>query len=294
MQASIAARTRSLCICIDDFGLDAAINEAALRLVRAGLAHAVSCQVGAPAWTGAWIDALRGLPRAKVDIGLHLDFTEYPVRTASRRSLAGLMAASLLRRLEPAAVRAEIRAQLDAFENALGRAPDFVDGHQHVQQLPVIRTELIAELADRYGRASLWVRSSGARYTWAMWRAVGTAGALKAYAIALLGAGALSRLAREAGLAHNTRLLGIYDARANRARCRALLTMWLQAADSGDLLMCHPAVAQGADSITARVVEFEALAGLNTARLLGDLGVRLAPLSRTLGAAASPDGATAA
>ena len=46
-------------------------------------------------------------------------------------------------------IRDELRRQLDAFEEAFGAPPDYVDGHQHVQVLPGIADDLIAELSAR-------------------------------------------------------------------------------------------------------------------------------------------------
>ncbi len=51
------------------------------------------------------------------------------------------------------AVREELRAQLDAFEEVWGGPPDFIDGHQHVHVLPGVRTVVIEEMARRYTRA---------------------------------------------------------------------------------------------------------------------------------------------
>ncbi len=56
-------------------------------------------------------------------------------------------------------MRAEIEAQIDAFEQATGRRPDFIDGHQHVHGLPGVRKALIAVLAARYAKGTQpWLR----------------------------------------------------------------------------------------------------------------------------------------
>lgn len=55
-------------------------------------------------------------------------------------------------------IAAEITRQLDAFEEALGRPPDFVDGHQHVHVLPGVRRALLDILVRRYPAGSLYVR----------------------------------------------------------------------------------------------------------------------------------------
>ena len=50
-----------------------------------------------------------------------------------------LLRAGLLRRLDPEIIHAELMVQLAAFKELFGRAPDFVDGHQHAQLFPQVR-----------------------------------------------------------------------------------------------------------------------------------------------------------
>ena len=77
---------RTLCVTVDDFGLHAGVNAAVFELLARGRLHAVSCMVGAPAW-GAGHAALRQLrdQAHSADCGLHLDFTEAPLRACSSR-----------------------------------------------------------------------------------------------------------------------------------------------------------------------------------------------------------------
>lgn len=271
---------RRLCICVDDFGLHGGINRAALALAEAGRVHAVSAMVGGPAWAeGA--AALRRADAARLDVGLHLDLTECPLQPALRRPLRSLIASAYLRRLDADALRAEVRLQLDAFEQAMGRPPAYVDGHQHVHQLPVVREVLLAELLRRDGprpwlRATRGPRAPGAHPD--------AATRFKAAVIECLGAAGLRVLARREGLAQNAHLLGVYDFRGGAPRYRRLLAGWLRAACNGDLLMCHAGLpdARGAaaDPLeAARSAEFEVLSSADLPRLLADLGIRLGPLA---------------
>lgn len=266
----------ALCICVDDFGLSAGIAEAVFRLAEQGVVTATSCMVGAPRWRadGTQLRELRGL-----DAGLHLDFTEHPLE-ASRRSLGALIASSHAGLLDAVRVRREVSAQFDAFEAVMGRPPDFIDGHQHVHQLPVIRTALVAEIGSRY-RSALqpWLRSTRcARRT-----AVGARERFKAAFIEQIGAKALSTLAARAGLPQNGHLLGVYDFRGGAARYEALLKTWIGAAAPRDLLMCHPSVgAEPSDPLAAaRRAEFEVLSrpGL-MAELLSDAGLQAGRIGR--------------
>lgn len=221
--------------------MDATVNEAVCRLAEAGRISATSAQVGGPAWRSG-LAALRGLDAAHIGIGLHLDFTEHPLDAAQRRPLGRLIALALARRLDGAALRREIAAQLDAFEDGLGRPPAHVDGHQHVHQLPQLREALWAELQARYGAASQrpWLRVS--RPPASRWRDAGG----KAAVIGALGGAALAREAAARGWPHSRRLLGIARFDGDAARYAGQLQGWLKEVQDGDVLMCHPAVPQHA------------------------------------------------
>lgn len=265
------------------------MREAALALVARGRLQAVSVMSGAPDWP-AGAAALRGLDRTALDVGLHLDLTEHPLPPFGPRGLRGVIAAAYLGRLPRAALRDTIRRQLDALEDGLQRTPDYVDGHQHVHQLPVVRTLLVDELARRYGDRRPWLRSTRAPRAAAAHPDAGTN--FKARVIEALGQAGLAALARRQGLAGNTHLLGVYDFRGGRERYRALLAGWLHAAADGDLLMCHAALpGRAPDALAAaRAAEYEVLAAPALAGLLADEGLRLQPLSRTLSTAGA-DGA---
>jgi predicted glycoside hydrolase/deacetylase ChbG (UPF0249 family) len=266
---------RRLCLCIDDVGLHPGIAQAALQLLTLQRVQALGVMVGGPALRHA-LPLLRSLNPQTVDVGLHLDFTEHPLRTGSRRSLPLLLATGLLRCLPLAALRAEVAAQLDAFEQALGRPPAFVDGHRHVHQMPQLRLALVDELARRGGAARPWLRCT---------RAPAQGGGAKARLLAQLGSRSLAALAQAHGHAQNQHLLGVYDFAGGAARYRGLLAGWLRAAEDGDLLMSHPAVtAPAADPIgAARRAEFEVLAAPDFAAELQHQGIVLMPLSRLAG-----------
>lgn len=255
------------------------------QLAEAGRVQAVGVLVGAPAWPGG-AAALQGLGARRPEVGLHLDLTEHPLRDSSRQALRELIWQACLGRLDRRAVRAEVRAQLDAFEAAFGERPAFVDGHQHVHQLPGVRDELLAELQARYpgyhgSRGPRpWIRRCRAL---AGARGSGSATFAKAAVISLLGARGMAVAARRAGFAQNRGLLGVYDFSGGRQRYLALLRHWLGAARDGDLLMCHPGLDMEIDPLGhARQAEYEVLASGTFAVLLRECRVSLAPLGPRL------------
>ncbi|MDB5872911.1 MAG: YdjC family protein [Ramlibacter sp.] len=264
---------KRIAVCVDDFGLHAGVNEAVLRLAAQQRITATSCLVGAPQWPER-AALLKSLPPGRVDVGLHLDLTEYPVTPAVGWPLPVLMTRSCARLLDRATLRAEIDAQLARFERELGRAPDYVDGHQHVHQFPVVRDVLLAALLERYPQQRPWLRRTR--------QPAGLAGGFKPWLIERLGCKALGRLAHLHGYPQNESLLGVYDFKGDAARYLALLAAWIETAQDGDLLMCHAGLAAAADDPIgpARRNEYEVLSGAAFGELLERSNVSLAPLSQ--------------
>lgn len=230
------ATTRGLILCADDYALHPLVDEAVARLAQAGRLCATSCMTTAPRWRTA-AEQLKTL-RPRLQVGLHFNLTESHGGAHAAYTLGQVLAAAYTRRLGAAQLRDAWRAQLDAFEDAMGAAPDYVDGHQHVHQLPGVRQAMLAELQARYaGRAMPWVRSTVP--AGGLWRDP------KAAAIALLGGWSCTRLLQRAGVAMNRGFGGVYgfdapDAAAYGARMQS----WLAQVGDGSLLMCHPAAAE--------------------------------------------------
>ena len=276
---------RAICLCVDDFGLHPGINSAALRLASEGKVHAVGCMTGGPAWR-AGSRLLRAVPVLELDAGLHLDFTETPLM-GKAMSLPGLIATSSFGRLDLRAVRAEIRAQLDAFEQAMGRSPAFIDGHQHVHQFAGIREELLDLLDSRNMGPAPWLRATRTPRHWLAGSPGGWLQSLKSRFIESLGAEGLAMQARSRGYRQNAHLLGVYDFRGGPMRYLQWMAAWLGCAEEGDLLMCHPSQSTSkTDPIArAREAEYKVLCSKDFDALLLASGVTLLPMSRVLAAA---------
>src|SRR3954470_6870104 len=164
------AAPRRIWLCADDYGLSPGVNRAIRELIARGRLNATSVMVVGPA---AGRDEIEGLVDAAAThpgcaIGLHATLSSpfHPL-TMHFRPLDGglfprfakLLRAGLLRRLDPEIIRAEVSAQLAAFAEKFGRAPDFVDGHQHVQLFPQVRDSFLA--AVKQAAPDAWVRQGG-------------------------------------------------------------------------------------------------------------------------------------
>lgn len=219
---------RRIQVCADDFGFDAAVSQGILDCIAAGRVQAAGCMVLAPDWP-RWAPALREL-RAQADCGLHFDVNEFS-EAAPGRSLSGWILAAYRGGIDAEQARIWVARQLDAFERAMQGAPNYLDGHQHVHQLPVLREAVCAELQRRYGHACA-LRSTATLH----WRG------FKPAVIQALGSGALRRLARAAGLRMNRDFAGVYDFGAAPDYARRAQE-WLGGPSGlvdGGLLMTHP------------------------------------------------------
>jgi len=144
---------KRLVVTADDFGLAPEVNEAVEEASRHGVVSAASLMVGAPAAADA-IRRARRLPNLRV--GLHLVLVEgRPVAPAAaipdlldragrlRGDLAAYGLAIMLRPAVRRQIRAEIRAQFEAFR-AAGLLLDHVDAHRHYHLHPAILSEVLA------------------------------------------------------------------------------------------------------------------------------------------------------
>ncbi len=148
--------TQVLQLCADDFGLSDGVSLGIIDLIRRGRLSAASCMMAGAALEPHAREL--GQLRDKADIGLHLTFTDLApigamprvMRDGQVAALGALMRSAFAGGLDRGEIRAEIDRQINRFEVVFGHAPDFVDGHQHVHLLPVIRHALFD--AFREGR----------------------------------------------------------------------------------------------------------------------------------------------
>lgn len=264
-------------ICADDYAQSAAIDAAIIDLIKHGVLTATSCMTLSPRWPES-ATGLTSEIRAQADIGLHLDFTQFSQTVRYPHPV--LVLRSLGRLLDRQAVMANIAQQLDAFEQAMGAPPDYVDGHLHVHQLPVIREALVTLLWQRYGHLP------EARRPWLRISSPPSGSGLKARLIHCLGAHALKQSARAKGFRVSSVLLGVYDFQGDAAVyqthwqrwARQLKQLTLAERDLPPVLMCHPARSAHLpddDPIArARVVEWQVMQSPDFIAWLSQAGIQ--------------------
>jgi predicted glycoside hydrolase/deacetylase ChbG (UPF0249 family) len=220
----------------DDYAQSEDVDTGILQLIKMGRLTATSCLTLSPRWQEA---AKKITPeiRKQADIGLHLDFTQYP--QALKNKLSKLIIKTYCRTLPHTVIVQSIHRQLDNFEQALDTPPDYIDGHQHVHQLPQIREALVEVLTQRYSTKLPWLRIS---------KPLKQDG-LKARIIGALGANSLEKLATVANIRHTKILLGVYDFNTTQENYKKKLNTWFSLNSVGTTsFMCHPALANAKSS----------------------------------------------
>jgi hypothetical protein len=270
---------KGVIVCADDFAVHASASLGIAQLARMGRISATSAMVLSPRW--AQDAALLQDLRARIDVGLHLDWTsEFAVAAGHGLSLGAAMRKALLGGFEVATARAVIERQLDAFEAQWQAPPAYVDGHQHVQQFAGIREALVAALASRYGADQAHSDEGGphgCRPYLRISRAPAGHVDLKSRVIAAMGASALEKIAACAGVTGATALLGIYNFTGDASSYARRMDGWLKSAPAGSIIMCHPALAAEPGDVigTARKQEFAYLSGADFPQALTNAQVQL-------------------
>ncbi len=274
---------RRLWLIADDCGLSPGVGRGILDLLKAGRLSGTGCMTLFPEWQDE-AGALRDVP-PEAAIGLHLTLTDQIACSgasalAPHGRLPALGRLALLTRMNSRAAQAvhgELDAQLARFVDALGRMPDFLDGHQHVHFLPVVR-RWISDLAKRTknGRAP-FIRGAPV---------LGHAPPpviAKAAVVRCMARG-FDRFVAAQGLEIAGPLSGFYDWKDGTAFAAAIARAAGTLPDNA-LFMCHPGhideVLKSRDRLQEpRAVELQYLQSEEFSDLLRENGVTLARMKR--------------
>jgi predicted glycoside hydrolase/deacetylase ChbG (UPF0249 family) len=193
--------------------------------------------VVAPSFSRGEAVALRQAAGDHAAIGLHITLTApfrplsqhfAPLRRGAFFPLASMARRGLSRALIPALLDAEIAAQLAAFHDAFGRAPDYVDGHQHIHVFPQVAEAVVRVV--KHAAPQAWLRQCG--------RAARKNLEPKGLVLDALSR-RLQRLAASHGVRTNPAFAGTYAFRAN-ADFAKLFPSFLDGLPDGSVVMCHP------------------------------------------------------
>jgi len=237
---------RHIWLVADDYGISPAVSAAIRDLIVRGRINATSVMMNAPSLSPDEIVRLldaagsqRG-GKTHAAIGLHLTLTApyrplsqnfSPLRNGAFPPLAAMAGRALGRRLKPDRLDAEIASQFAAFAAAFGRAPDYVDGHQHIHLFPQVREAVLR--VTRAAAPQAWARQCGR-----MGPALKRLTDRKALVLDRLSR-RFRRMADACGVPTNPAFAGTYSFRT-RSEYAKLFAAFLDGLPDGGLIMCHP------------------------------------------------------
>lgn len=267
--------SKRIILCADDFGQSEAISEGILTLLQHQRLSATSCMTNMPVWSSVAkkLSKLKG----QVQVGLHFNLTEGRALSKNGQflfsSINALIKKSFLRQLNIFQIEEELSAQLEAFIQAFGSQPDFIDGHQHIHHLPIIREALLNVYKKYYPNNEAWIRVSSNP----LWQTLKNAPRCpKMLIISLTGALTFKKMLVANKIPHNTSFSGTYDF-SETSDYPMLFLQFLKEVNNQGLIMCHPGL-KGSDKDTicaTRVKEFAYFNGDLFMKVLDHERVRL-------------------
>jgi len=225
----------------DDYALTDGVSRAIVELLAADRLSGTSVMTNQPRWSG--LAAALAPFAAHREIGLHVTLTlGSPLGPMPNFAPGGVLPSLgqvLQRSFTGQQVREEITdeiaRQIEAFQAHFGRLPDFIDGHQHVHVLPVIRGALFDAVERTKPGWRPWLRDPSDRLGAILARGVSVG---KSLFIAALAQGFASA-ARKRGYRLNDSFSGVsaFDPQGDFA---ADFRRYILVSGKDHLVMCHP------------------------------------------------------
>ncbi len=264
-----SSKRDGLSVVADDYGLAPGVNRAIRKLISAGKIDGTGCMTLFADWRveAAGLKAL--IDQGYAEAGLHLTLTDFNPMSGrnafgqNRRmpKVEALIKASYRGKVNTAAVEGELDAQFAAYVEAMGGLPAYIDGHQHVHFLPVVRGWLAkrATLFAEYGKLP-WLRGAPS-----VMAAPGIRIKAKTAVVAVVAAGFETSM-RKYGYSIRGPLLGFYDW-TRPEEFEPMLRGLIEKGNYG-VFMCHPGfvdkvLRQRDVLVEGRDVEYSVLSSLD-------------------------------
>jgi len=160
-----------LIICADDFGISKSVSDGILDLLSIKRLSAVSCIMNYKAEIPSQLNKLVKY-RKECDIGLHLNLTNgRPVSNLVNINsglvdkegffldFKNILFNIITKKIDQRQLVLEIENQIDCFKELTGFNPDFIDGHQHIQQLPTVSDILLQVSKRKFNKHKYYIRA---------------------------------------------------------------------------------------------------------------------------------------
>jgi predicted glycoside hydrolase/deacetylase ChbG (UPF0249 family) len=232
----------------DDFGISPSVNEGILELLGAGRISSTSCMVleDIPS------EQRQGLKSFldQADIGLHFVLTNgAPKSMISRSTLTevdgrffkfrALAMRSYSRVIDEEEVFRELDLQVQTFRDLFGNFPLFIDGHLHVQQLPIVR-KAVVRVMKMYEQIK-YVRVASLPLSCLVQMALQRKLRWAVENLAIEVPGKMAKVTFDGqGVCHNRYLLGYYD-HGSGVSFRDVFKFYMDMKPNDeDIFFCHP------------------------------------------------------
>ena len=275
---------KKLSICADDFGITEKVNNAIVKLISLERITETSCIVLTDSFKSGAKDLIKY--KNKIGVGLHLTLTDFKslseLKSLSKNNNMGnvnnIIIKSIRKKIPPEEIIKEINLQLDLFEKIIGCSPNFIDGHHHVQQLPIIRECLIEVIKKRYSENLPWIRNASENFSKILKRKTSI---IKSLIIGFFGK-KTKELIKINSIRSNDGFSGIYDF-STKLKYETLFKNFIFDISNDHLLMVHPGqsdeLLSTIDSVTfTRDLEFDFLSSDSFLDILNKNNIELKPL----------------
>lgn len=217
---------KEIILCADDYGLNPNVSQGIRELVQLNRLSAISCIVNLPNMK-AESQMLLQL-KSPISIGIHFNLTECPAGF----NFNTLLLKSHLGLLSKKHIQIEFEKQLNQFTEYFNQLPDFIDGHEHVHQFPIIRNAILEHYQMRFPRLQIPIRSTYPCIMIAPYR-------FKSWVIQNTGGKALKKRLQQLNIPHFPNFAGVYHFLPS-TNYRMLFRKWLKHSLDKTLIMCHP------------------------------------------------------
>jgi len=248
--------SKKIILCADDYAFSPPISKAIITLLASNRLSATSCMVNSPYWDehAAWLEAFQN----KADLGLHFTLTDVDPATGPRYQHPNIIKKAYLKKLKQTDIEKELVLQIEKFEKSMGRLPDFIDGHQHIHQLPIIRDALLNVYEKVFPNRDCYIRVP-----------ISKPRTLKASLITVTGATQLKKQLIKRKIPHNPSFSGVYHF-SKSVNYKNHFQCFLKNIQSGGVIMCHPSLTTDEDSDSISIARQKEFRYFNSQQFLED------------------------
>jgi len=219
---------KKIVLCADDYSFSRGISLSIVELIKKKRLSATSCMVNSINWPthATWLKPYLNT----IDVGLHFALTDVQPNTLNLFHHPRIILQAYTHRLKQISIEKELIDQIEKFKEALGIFPHFIDGHQYIHQLPVIRDAIIA--VKEKLKISFYVRL-----------AIPKLNSIKSILIFLTGALGLKRKLKQQGINFNNSFSGIYNF-SKSMNYPTYFQNFLRTIKENGLIVCHPGLSE--------------------------------------------------